>query len=581
MDIYPLFWIYYCGAMLVEVSFEVGNKVGGIYTVLKTKLHEMISHYKGQYLAIGFYNPSKSMFDFMPEPIKGIDFDIGCNYVTGKWLGANAVLVDPGNEMEKANEVKTELWEKYRIDSIRAGRDFDEPVVWGWCVAKLINEMKKRGMLRDAVAHYHEWLSGSALLYSDVPSVFTTHATVMGRTLAGNGVDIYSMKSFDESLAWKYGVEAKHLMEKAAANHADVFTTVSEITAREARMFLGRKPDVIVPNGINVSAYPSMEELGYLHKERKKKLMKFIAAYFGPYGKIDFDDPRIFFISGRYEFRNKGVDIFIKALGELERRLEKEGSSRDVFVFFLIPSSVRAEKKDVLENVMMSNEIEEFIESTREEIGDAMFRRFVNGSNPSKACSDAMRKYRSRIAGLQRMFSKTGKAPLSAFDLTYPESSDLIISSLLENGLDNAPERKVKVVFYPVYISPADRLLEVDSYTEFVQACSAGIFPSYYEPWGYTPVEAAINGVVAVTSSLSGFGQWLKRHGAEGISVVDRSSDDKAIKELADILFKLSTISKNEIGFWKTKCRRDAEKVDWKKLVAQYFRAHEMARQKK
>ena len=566
--------------MMIEVSFEVGNKVGGIYTVLKSKLPEMLKKYGDSYIAIGVYNPRKSMFDFSPEPIHGMDFDIGCEYVTGRWLEAKAVLIDYSKAMEHANEIKADLWEKYRIDSIRDGRDFDEPVVWGWCVAKLLNKMKSKGMLENSIAHFHEWLSGTALLYSGMPSVFTTHATVMGRTLAGSGVDIYSMKHFDEKLAWKYNVEAKHLLEKASATNATVFTTVSKATAREAEMFLGRKPDLILPNGIDVSSYPSMEELGYLHKQNKQKLMKFIAAYFGPYGKIDFNDPRIFFISGRYEFRNKGVDVFIKALGELEKKLEAEPHHRDVFVFFLIPSNVSAEKKEVLENVMLSNEVEEFLEGIKDEIKDEAFRKFINGSNVSRACADTVRKYKNRITGLQAMFKRPGNAPISAFSLNYPEADDAIISSLLENGLDNSPERRVKVIFYPVYINPADKLLEVDSYTEFIQGCSAGIFPSYYEPWGYTPVEAAINGLVSVTSSLSGFGQWLKENGGEGIAVVDRSSDEKAIKELSDILYKLSTISKNDIGFWKSECRKDAEKVDWAKLIGNYFKAHEMAMQK-
>ncbi len=555
---------------LVEVSFEIGNKVGGIHTVIRSKLQEILKVYKDDYLAVGFFNKEKSPLEFEPGPLP---FDIpeisGIKIYTGKWFGANAVLIDSSGLMGMRNDIKRMLWEKHGVDSLTAGPDFDEPVVWGWAVSRFLESLQGRPIL-----HFHEWLAGTALLCLDkeFPTVFTTHATTAGRTIAGNGLDLYEIirgrKEF-ESLLRKFNTIAKHHVEKVSAAAANIFTTVSEATAIEAEYFLGRKVDKVLPNGISTSNYPSMEELYYEHKKSKEKIKDFLRAYFGPYMPLKLEDPRIIVTSGRYEFRNKGYDILIRALGKAERELDTD---REVFVFFLVPSDTRGEKKEVIDNIMSYGEIKDISRRIGERIREDLPNAIINNDDIGEMFISIAADFRAKIKAVKMMFKKDGKPPICSHELGYPEENDPIIRSLLAEGLDNSPERKIKVVFYPVYIRPGDRLIDIETYDEFLRGCSAGIFPSYYEPWGYTPVEAGMNGLVSVTTNLSGFGMYLRE--PEGMVVIDRTDDSKAVEQLAETIKRIATIPKSEIGDWKAKCRKDAEKVDWSILIRNYLEVY-------
>ncbi len=590
--------------MFIEVSYEIGNKVGGIYTVLSTKASEMKKIYGQNYLTIGCFNPDKSLFEFEPrnpgelssifEELRkeGIKCYYGIWTVEGR---PNTILVDIKDFLDKTNEIKGKLWEWYKIDSIRAGDDFNEPIVWSYAAGKLIEKILELNKNKKIVMQFHEWLSGGALLYLKHKgvkgTVFTTHATILGRSMANAGVSLQELieegirngKVIEDEEAYKYGVEAKHLTEKACAQLCDVFTTVSEVTAKEARFILGREADVILINGLNISSYPSMEELSYLHKKFKEELLKFIKAYFQPYYNLRLSqDPRIFFISGRYEFHNKGIDVFIEALGQLNRKLKAENYPHDAFFFIFVPTSVHGEKPAVLNSVLMYREMEKFSESVSEELKSIIIDEITRKKLPqNKIRSVLTSKYNMKMKNFIRLFSKEGTPPLCAYDLSYDETKDMILNALKENGLLNREEDRIKVIFYPIYISQADKLLSIDSYYDVIRGCSGGIFPSYYEPWGYTPHEAAANGLVAITTDYSGFGRFVLKNkpNAKGIRVLMRSnrSHNEIVLQLMKHIEDFVKTSKAKIGMQKTEAKMIVDLTDWSILIENYIKAHNMA----
>ncbi len=573
----------------IEVSFEVANKVGGIHQVLKSKAGEMQKQYGDNYITVGFYNEEKATEEFAPredhdlKPVfeKLEEKGIKCYY--GVWSipeDPKCILVDASEIEKPVDEIKKQLWEEHGINSMNAGHDFDEPVKWSYAVAELVKELEKN-MEGETVLQAHEWLSGPAILNSDLPSVFTTHATVLGRTLSSSDYDLVEAvekNEISQELAEKKEVEAKHQVEKASAEQADVFTTVSKNTGQEAEAVLNVKPDKILPNGFNVEDFPSLEELSYQHKEKKETVKKFLRAYFKPYYDVDLDnDPRILFTSGRYEYHNKGLDVFVEALSKMNER-----DGEDVFVFILVPSDIKQQKMEVVENISLYNELESYIDSIMPDIKKRLLNEITSGKDAGEKSLDLVEKGERELKSLQKNFrAKQGdKPPISAFDLNYPE--DEILTALYQNGLRNREEDRVKVVFYPTYLSVGDRLLSM-SYNDFLVASSAGIFPSYYEPWGYTPVETAANGALAVTTDMAGFGKFLLENTNEesrkGIKVLEREdeTEEKAAEQLSEVLEEFLSYSKTEITERKHNARKLAQLTSWEKLSKNYLEAHKMA----
>ena len=569
----------------IEVSFEAANKVGGIYQVLKSKSAKMKDFYGDNYTAIGFYdeesareefasreNPHKEIFEELEQE------GIKCRY--GVWniqSTPNCILVDV-SEMEKsANEIKEEMWGNHGIDSMNAGSDFDEPVKWSYAVGKLVQklEAKQNG---ETVVQLHEWLSSPAMFQFDAPTVFTTHATVLGRALSNSDFDLLvavEEGNIDDSLADEYGVKAKHQLEKAAAESSDAFTTVSKTTGKEAEAVLDTEPDQILPNGFNVEAYPSLEELSYNHTKKKEEMKEFLSAYFEPYYDVKLEeDPRVLFISGRYEYHNKGVDILIEALSKLN---EKEGD--DFFVFIFVPSDTKGPKPEVLDNMSLYDELKDHVDEILPDIRQKILSSVAGDQNPSEEIQNLLES--NTLGSLRRNFhGKQGSPPVSAFDLNYPD--DEIMNGLWEAGLTNDEDDRVKVVFYPTYLSVGDKLLSM-SYNDAIVASSAGIFPSYYEPWGYTPVETAANGALSITTDLAGFGQFLQEKTSQeerkGIKVLSRRerNDKEASDELADMIGDIIDYSKTEITERKHNARKLAQMTSWEKLGNNYKKAHNKA----
>lgn len=591
-----------------EVSYEACNKVGGIYAVLKSKAVNMVEQYGDNYCAVGFFNPKNSSTEFdakePPDNIKKI-FDsleksgIKCYY--GTWLISGrpkTILIDSSGFMKEKNRIKTDLWDYYQVDSLRAEYMFDEPVVWSYAAGMLIEKLAD-AEYKKPVAQFHEWLSGAGLLYlkikkKDVATVFTTHATTLGRTIAGADIDLYRMVNegierreiASLEVAGRYGVLAKHTMEVACAKHADVFSTVSEITSKEAHYILGRKPDIVLCNGISVEKHVTIEELTIMRKEYRKDMREFLTAYFSRYYDIDFSSIRSIFISGRYEFRNKGIDIFIESLGKLNEKLKLNKVDKVVIAFIFVPTKIRGEKVSVLKDISLYHEMEDYVENKLPDIKDRILTSLTKGIIPKNTYElfdeDFMQTCRNMMVHFteKRWQSNAKPPPLCAFELDYPEEDDIIMQYLTRNGLFNREEDKVKVVFYPSYLSPGDRMIGL-SYEHAMMTFDLGVFPSYYEPWGYTPVEAANYGVLSITSDLSGFGKFIESK-KDGIYVVKRENkDDKTvIADLSDKMYEIVMFSRNERVKHRMLAKELAASSDWDILIKNYVKAYDMAMEK-
>ncbi len=586
--------------LLFEVSWEVCNKVGGIFTVVQSKVLPMKEFYGDNYFLIGPYFPKKSWGIFeeklAPNECRGV-FDKlkeeGIDVHFGTWItkgNPKVFLIDFTNFSAKKDDVKRNLWDWYKIDSLNTSWfDFDEPVVWAYAVGRLLEELSKVYSGKRIAAQFHEWLAGAGLLYLrhnnvKIGTVFTTHATTLGRALAMQERDIYEqLESIDSDIEAKRlgsSVWAKHLLEKQSAQNTHVFTTVSEITGLEAEHFLGRKPDVLLFNGLDMSKFPSFEEASLKHKLFKNRLKQFLMYYFFPYYSFDIDNTLIYFLAGRYEFHDKGVDVFIQALGRLNDQLKKEKCEKTIVAFIWIPGNVKGIRPELLESRSYFEDIKDSVDDIHDDVHSRLLYVLLSGKEVSKELllgDDFLQDLKPK---LKRM-SGQGLPPISTH-LLYDEDKDAIMNALISAGLNNDKDDVVKVVFYPIYLSGADGLLDT-SYYESMQGSHLGVFPSYYEPWGYTPLEAAALGVSSLTTDLSGFGQYICKECAQqkypGIFVLPRfkKSTEEIVNTLTDMMSKFAHFSTKERIENKIIAQKIAATADWKLFIKNYIDAHNMA----
>ncbi len=590
------------GYTVIEVSYEVANKVGGIYTVLATKAETMAERNEN-YITIGPYYEKNAAVDFEetdPGELGDVfdklkrEYGIICRY--GKWLVDGkpvCILIEPGAFRAKVNEIKGQMWEQHKVDSLFTDGWYDEPLPWSRSVGIVIDELEKTGKLGTVIAHFHEWLSGAGLLYlrhnnQKVKTVFTTHATVVGRTIAGIGKeDLYELirtglssgQTISDEKVKEYNCTAKHTMEKASALNCHVFTTVSETVAPECEYILGRKPDVILMNGLNMERFPLMENLSSLHIHLRNRVRKFCMSYFSPYYEFDAKETLFYFISGRFEMRNKGVDVFIDSLGKLNEKLKKSKSKKNIVVFIWVPERTMERKRSVLENIALFEHMENVVEKEAVQIERRIIEAFAKGeSSPRMNVFDE-----SFLQDLKKMElvlkSKHDQVPpITPFDL-FSENS--ITEALRKNNLNNKKEDRIKVIYYPAYLSTTDGLLGMNYYDAMI-ACHLGVFPSYYESWGYTPLESAALGLQSVTTDLSGFGKFIlpkleKNEMAMFVLKRENTPYEDTVNQLTDILYRVYMMSKQQRGKQKIKAKQLSMLADWSVLINNYQHAYQIA----
>jgi len=586
--------------VLFEISWEVCHKVGGIYTVLRSKAPTMMERWGDRYCLIGPYHKQSAALEFEPlEPGEILAPTLealsqrGLQARFGRWLITGypkAVLVDLRAGYERLKELKYRLWREQQVSTPPDDPETNDAVAFAHLVRELLGEHSRQHPDRRVVAHFHEWMASVALPGlaqasaggAPIATVFTTHATLLGRHLCATWPDFY------ERLAWiDPDVEsgARHIyhrycLERAAAHAADVFTTVSEVTATEAEHLLRRKPALVLPNGLEVKKFAALHEFQNLHARYKERIHEFVQGHFFGAYSFDLDNTLYFFLAGRYEYRNKGLDLFIEALYRLNGHLKHFGSDKTVVAFIIAPAATSSVSVEVLNNHFLLDELRQTCADITRDLGRRMFDVAATGQmpDPQELLTEQETVLLKRMLFARR---RTTTPPIVTHDMVDDEG-DPVLAHLRHRRLFNAPDDRVKVVYHPEFITATNPLFGME-YDEFVRGCHLGVFPSCYEPWGYTPAECTVMGVPSVTTNLSGFGTFIASevpdHARRGIYVIDRRSKESgpALDELAQILIDFCGLSRRERVQLRNRTERLSELLDWSELGQAYTNAHEMA----
>ncbi|MEE9164973.1 MAG: alpha-glucan family phosphorylase, partial [Nitrospinota bacterium] len=531
---------------LYEVSWEICNKVGGIYTVLRTKTGEAVKHFGENYFVLGPNLEKNSDFTETEEPLwerlqpalkeKGLSCRLGRWDIPGK---PRAVLVDFKERYDSANLLYN-LWKDFGVDSYAGHWDYIEPVLFSTACAEVIetvhNTLYQEG--DESIAHFHEWMCGGGLLYikkhsPEIGTVFTTHATVLGRSLSENRIEV------QEGLAGKnprdearhFNVSAKHSMEAATAREADCFTTVSDITAEESLAILNKFPDHIVNNGLNIRDIPNVSRFRKRRDQNREHLLTLSRKILQ---KELPEQTKFILHSGRYEFHNKGIDVFLESLARLENEISHDSSVPPVVAFVLLAAGHQG----------VSEEVKNLIQEDHAEWGK----------------------------------------PAALTTHIIDEHNDPVIQTCHKLGLRNVLHNKVNVIFSTAYLDGNDGVFNLPYY-DIASACDLGVFPSFYEPWGYTPLECAAHAVPVVTTDLTGFGRWandLSHSPGKGVTVMRRKGrqENTFISDFTFFLHDFLKLEEKELANIHKQARQIAQMADWRLFYRNYLDAYMCAVEK-
>ncbi len=533
---------------VIEASWEVCNKVGGIYTVLSTRAKTLKERLGDNLVFIGpdcWHNQDCPYFiqdDGLLASWRKHAASEGLGVKAGRWDIPGrpvALLVDFHQFFDVKNEIYTRMWQDFGVDSLHGYGDYDESSMFAYAAARVVESYYNFHNLsaRKVVFHANEWMTGLAALYirkhlPEVGTVFTTHATSIGRSICGNHKPLYEyLHAYNgDQMAAELNMQSKHSVEKRTAHNTDCFTTVSDITAEECRVLLEKECDAVLPNGFEDGFVPKGPAFARKRRAARKALIKVASRLTG---KTFGDDTLIVSTSGRYEYLNKGIDLFLSALGRLryDARLD-----RDVLAFVCVPGWVKEARNDL----------------------------------------------RTRLLAKEKYTD-----PLPYPQLTHwlhNQSEDFVMNMCEWLGMWNTPQDRVNVVFIPCYLTGADGILDMEYY-DVLPANDLCVFPSYYEPWGYTPLEAVAFRVPCITTDLAGFGRWvnselgrdgLLRDGVQVIHRTDHNFNDVAetIKNSIVELSKLPAVEKEDI---RRKAKALSRKALWRRFITHYYDAYDTA----
>lgn len=537
---------------IFESSWEVCNKVGGIYTVLSTRANTLQQELQDKVFFIGPDVWHENTCPYFKEDAKLLAewkktaTEEGLKVKVGRWtIPGNpiAILVDFQKYFEKKNEIYGWLWENYQVDSLHAYGDYDEASMFSYAAGLVVESFYNFALKKTDKVIYHanEWMTGLGLLYVNnklpqVGTIFTTHATSIGRSIAGNMKPLYDyLFAYNgDQMAGELNMQSKHSIEKQTAFHCDCFTTVSEITARECVELLDKKVDVVLPNGFDNSFVPAnAATFTRKRKAARKRLLEVANALLGE--ALD-DDTLIVSTSGRYEFRNKGVDVYIESMNRL---LRDKDLKKKVLAFIEVPGWVGEPRKDLRERLDSGKQFD---------------------------------------------------TPLEVPQVTHwlhEMSHDNVLGMMKFYDMHNRKDENVKVIFLPCYLDGKDGILNM-TYYDIVLGNDLCIYPSYYEPWGYTPLEAIAFKVPCITTDLAGFGQWVNSevgHEGEikdGVKVIHRT--DYNYSEVADAIkdtvAEFSAMTKKQVSDARSAAEKLSKKALWSEFIKYYHEAYDIALRK-
>lgn len=539
----------YVPNFIFESSWEVCNKVGGIYTVLSTRAKTLQDKLKDHIMFIGpdvwkekenpLFEEDASLLKSWRDTAENEDLNVRI----GRWNVPGhpiAVLVDFQPYFAIKNDIYTRLWEDYGVDSLHAYGDYDEASMFSYAAGLVVESYYNhvlKGQCEHVVYQAHEWMTGLGALYiqkhvPEVATIFTTHATTIGRSIAGNHKPLYEyLFAYNgNQMAQELNVQSKHSIERETAHHVDCFTTVSEVTNRECAELLDKPADVVLMNGFEKDFVPSKAQFARKRREARRKLREVAGALLG----TEFDDDvMIISTSGRYEFRNKGIDLYMEAMN---RSLRNKDLTRKVLAFVQVPGWVCCPREDLKE-------------------------RLASG----KACDTPL------------------EWPLLTHWL-HEMSHDQVIDYMKRYNMWNLPDDKVKVIFVPCYLDGADGIFNMHYY-DLLIGMDLTVYASYYEPWGYTPLESVAFHVPCITTNLSGFGLWvnqlLGKDGGltDGVQVVRRTdyNSSEVADAIKDAVTAYAAFTPQEAEKIRHKAADISEHALWKHFIRYYYQAYDIA----
>lgn len=531
---------------LFEVSWEVCNKVGGIYSVVTSKALQAIDTFGEDYFLlgpslganVGFEETDEHIWDSVRSALSASD--LKCRLGRWKIPGRPKVILVDFSQRYGSNQLLYELWQNYGVDSLSGGWDYIEPVMFATACGEVISaiyECLVRPSQGRAVALFHEWMCGAGILNikrtnPGIGTVFTTHATMLGRSLASTGRDIYSnLRAINPAQeAATQNITAKWSMESASAREADAFTTVSQITGEESTALLGRSPDVITVNGLDMRVIPDYSEKRTVPLAYRAKVLSAASRFL----RCELaDDTRILAISGRYEMHNKGIDVFLEAMARADNNLA--GSDTSVLILCLVMGG-------------------------------------HTGLNQAAVSGDPN--------------ATDNGQPFICTHYAWNAPGDPIINACRRLGLTNQPGSRTKIIFNPAMLDGNDGFFNMP-YEDIIAACDFGFFPSWYEPWGYTPQECAAWAVPTLTTDLSGFGMWARNaqknmEGPLGVEVTPRKgmSFEQTAVSLHNFIIEAVKYSPETMAALRKKARSVAEMTSWSNFFANYKEAFQIALEK-
>ncbi len=533
---------------IFESSWEVCNKVGGIYTVLSTRAKTLQEAFRDKIIFIGpdlgdanslYFKEEKGLFSEWKTQAdnEGLAVRLGRWCIPGEPI---AVLVDFNRYYKDKNQIYTWLWEHYGVDSLHAYGDYDEASMFSFGAAKVVESFYKFYLDEATKVIYHgnEWMTGLGLLYlnNKVPNIatlFTTHATSIGRSIAGNNKPLYDyLFAYNgDQMACELNMQSKHSIEKQTAKYADCFTTVSEITANECKELLDKQVDFVLPNGFENDFVPKGTQFTRKRKAARKRIFEVANALLGE--ELDDENTLIVSTSGRYEFRNKGVDVYIEAMNRLKRdsRLGKK-----ILAFIEVPGWVGEPRQDLIDRV-----------------------------------------------NSKQKFDTPLHVPMITHWL-HNMSHDNVLDMMKNLDMNNSREDKVKLIFLPCYLNGYDGIFNM-KYYDLVLGNDLCIYPSYYEPWGYTPLEAIAFKVPCITSDLAGFGLWINselgRYGEimDGVKVIHRTDYNysEVADKIKDTVAEFSNLSAADIKKSRANAEKISRKALWSNFIKYYYQAYDYA----
>ena len=531
---------------LFEASWEVCNQIGGLHTVISTKAISLVNEFENNYITIGpdLVHDTGQNPEFTPDTQLYADWQkhaetSGLRLKVGRWKVPGSpitILVDFSDFFSEKDEIFRKLWDEYKLDSLSGQWDYIEPALFGYAVAKVIENFVLFNLYKNdlIVAHFHEWMSGSAILYlkkaiPQVATVFTTHATVLGRVLTSNFQPLYEqLTNYNpEDVAKEFRVISKQSLEKISAQEADVFTTVSDLVAKECSHFLGKEADLILPNGFESSFVPEEPEFSKKRSIARNKMLHVASSLLN----MNFhDDTFILATSGRYEFKNKGIDLFIDAL----HSLQSKSIDRPVIAFLFCPSHHYGARKDLQEAI---------------ETGKAL-----------------------------------GEDSQLVTHYLHDAEMDPILRHIQQLNITNKTTDKIKLIYVPCYLNGADGIFDL-TYYDLLLGCDQTVFAAYYEPWGYTPLESIAFGVPTITTSYAGIGRWIReecKDTCKAITIIDRTktNDEQLTQKIVKAIVDLYSIPPGNLIPVRDEAFRISKTALWSALISNYYKAFSMALQR-